>query len=156
MAPDRSFSLRTHSFWPVSCLRPPLASDTPWVALCYSSVTRLAFGPLPPPGTTPVLYPAHPLALELVCSRGPFGYQLTPHLPLTIATVTPPLTPELQSYPLSRLRSYQLSFGLPVFTGLLVSSWALVPAFIPSPVTLTLLTIPIPVRPALPALYLRF
>ncbi|KIO07287.1 hypothetical protein M404DRAFT_23769 [Pisolithus tinctorius Marx 270] len=57
MAPDRSCSLRTSFFWPVSHLRPPSASDTPWVALCYSSVTRLAFGPLPPPGTTPVLYP---------------------------------------------------------------------------------------------------
>ncbi|KIN96985.1 hypothetical protein M404DRAFT_32709 [Pisolithus tinctorius Marx 270] len=69
MAPDWSCSLRTHSFWPVSHLRPPSASDTPWVALCYSTVTHSAFRPLPPPGTTPVLYP------------GPFGYQLTPHLP---------------------------------------------------------------------------
>ncbi|KIO10094.1 hypothetical protein M404DRAFT_21750 [Pisolithus tinctorius Marx 270] len=58
MAPDRSCSLRTHFIWLVSHLWPPLASDTPWVALCYSPVTHLAFRPLPPPGTTPVLYPS--------------------------------------------------------------------------------------------------
>ncbi|KIO05642.1 hypothetical protein M404DRAFT_25350 [Pisolithus tinctorius Marx 270] len=62
MAPDRSCSLWTSFFWLVSHLRPPSAFDTPWVALCYSSVTHLAFRPLPPPGTTPVLYPG---AMEL-------------------------------------------------------------------------------------------
>ncbi|KIN94261.1 hypothetical protein M404DRAFT_35236 [Pisolithus tinctorius Marx 270] len=91
-----------------------------------------------PPDVNPTL--EHEFACKTTLGFSPSDKPPT----LPVCFPAHPLTPEL------------LSLGLLAFTSLLVSSQALVPAFIPLLLTPTLLTTPIPVLPALLVLYLRF